>query len=664
MAFVYSYIRFSSGKQARGSSVARQTDLANAWRARHPEHTLNTTLRMRDLGKSAFRGANLDPQTGDLGKFIWLAEHDKKRVPPGSILLLEKLDRFTRDDSLKAVHVLSGLILADITVITLDPERVADRKTAGKMEILLPMVLDLIMANEYSANLSTRVSKGWAAKRQRAIAGEVKMTSNCPLWLRYNPAKHTYDKLHERVAIVKRIFNLADNGAGSTVILGTTGLIYEAWLRLKALWSGKPVDNNWMMEAAKDLMKLAHDQSQAAGEDINHPWAERLKQERDKLRAEAENAGKTPTPQAPKPMLSLAPTMAMVEKLQQLTLTAEQVAQNWEKNDPVTKAVKSFQDYAIAVEEGSVSMIQFKQMAVVTQSEILGFSDAFETLDQRMILLGRAYNAGVISLDQYYTAVRKAREELLGFSDPIGAIEEKQKSLDLALRANTISVTDYKKAMYDATKSALGLADTPEDNLKDYQRQVDNLGRAWQRGKITVDEYWATVQKLQQEKLGVSSTPEQQINTYLQKLNALDAALHKPLNMGGITKDQYNEAAKNAIPDFVKDLTEKTRTPIEKFAEEMQQLDKWKPYISPDLYNRTMQGYVKDMGFDKTNLASASEYGTAEARTAILNARFQGESSPQAQLVNLAKQQLDETKRQTEAIQKQGGQGTVIMRLP
>jgi hypothetical protein len=134
--------------------------------------------------------------------------------------------------------------------------------------------------------------------------------------------------------------------------------------------------------------------------------------------------------------------------------------------------------------------------------------------------------------------------------------------------------------------------------------------------------------------------------------------------MGGITKDQYNEAAKNAIPDFVKDLTEKTRTPIEKFAEEMQQLDKWKPYISPDLYNRTMQGYVKDMGFDKTNLASASEYGTAEARTAILNARFQGESSPQAQLVNLAKQQLDETKRQTEAIQKQGGQGTVIMRLP
>jgi len=70
------------------------------------------------------------------------------------------------------------------------------------------------------------------------------------------------------------------------------------------------------------------------------------------------------------------------------------------------------------------------------------------------------------------------------------------------------------------------------------------------------------------------------------------------------------------------------------------------------------------MGFDKTNLASASEYGTAEARTVILNARFQGESSPQAQLVNLAKQQLDETKRQTEAIQKQGGQGTVIMRLP
>ena len=201
MATVFSYIRFSSGKQAKGSSLERQTDLRNQWLADHPEHNLDTTLRMRDLGVSAFKGANLEPETGDLGKFIWLAQHDKKRVPTGCILLLERLDRFSRDDALKAVNVLTGLILAGVTVVTLDPVRVADLKTGGKMEILLPMVMDLIIANEYSSNLSLRVTKGWEKKRARAAAGECKLTGQCPRWLRLIGNK--FEPIPERVKVLR-----------------------------------------------------------------------------------------------------------------------------------------------------------------------------------------------------------------------------------------------------------------------------------------------------------------------------------------------------------------------------------------------------------------------------------------------------------------------------
>lgn len=74
MATLYSYIRFSSKRQEQGDSVRRQTAMGEAWLRRHPEHTLDTSLRLSDLGVSAFRGKNLDKSKGDLGKFVALCK--------------------------------------------------------------------------------------------------------------------------------------------------------------------------------------------------------------------------------------------------------------------------------------------------------------------------------------------------------------------------------------------------------------------------------------------------------------------------------------------------------------------------------------------------------------------------------------------------------------
>ncbi len=100
--------------------------------------------------------------------------------------------------------------------MTLDPERVADTKTGGKMEVLLPMVMDLIIANEYSSNLSTRVSKGWEKKRKRAEAGECKLTAQCPRWLRLVGNK--FDKIPERVKVLRHIYHLSEQGIGANQI--------------------------------------------------------------------------------------------------------------------------------------------------------------------------------------------------------------------------------------------------------------------------------------------------------------------------------------------------------------------------------------------------------------------------------------------------------------
>ena len=88
---VYSYRRFSSGKQAQGHSLDRQSSMARAWCVERGL-TLDESLSIADLGVSAFSGKNA--VDGALSGFLAAAKSGK--IPPGSILLLESLDRLSR----------------------------------------------------------------------------------------------------------------------------------------------------------------------------------------------------------------------------------------------------------------------------------------------------------------------------------------------------------------------------------------------------------------------------------------------------------------------------------------------------------------------------------------------------------------------------------------
>ena len=54
---VFSYRRFSSGRQARGTSLERQTKLAQVW-CQERGYELDESLSLSDLGVSAFKGDN------------------------------------------------------------------------------------------------------------------------------------------------------------------------------------------------------------------------------------------------------------------------------------------------------------------------------------------------------------------------------------------------------------------------------------------------------------------------------------------------------------------------------------------------------------------------------------------------------------------------------
>src|ERR1700680_1325770 len=100
MTKAYSYLRFSTSEQMRGDSYRRQTQLALEYAERRGLE-LDTTLSLNDLGVSAFRGKNA--RTGALAAFLQAV--DAGLVPDGSLLLVESLDRVTRQDPWDALPV-------------------------------------------------------------------------------------------------------------------------------------------------------------------------------------------------------------------------------------------------------------------------------------------------------------------------------------------------------------------------------------------------------------------------------------------------------------------------------------------------------------------------------------------------------------------------------
>jgi DNA invertase Pin-like site-specific DNA recombinase len=118
MPKAYSYLRFSTPEQMQGDSYRRQTAMAEDYAARHGLE-LDRELTFQDLGVSAYRGKNAE--TGRLGDFLAAAEAGL--VPEGSFLLVESLDRISRQAARKALSILGDITDQGIT----EPRRVRRR---------------------------------------------------------------------------------------------------------------------------------------------------------------------------------------------------------------------------------------------------------------------------------------------------------------------------------------------------------------------------------------------------------------------------------------------------------------------------------------------------------------------------------------------------------
>ncbi|WP_258035898.1 recombinase family protein [Pseudomonas putida] len=215
MSKVFSYIRFSSAKQSAGDSYARQVKAAKAFCDEHGlELADSREYLFFDKGRSAFKGRHLD-DTGELARFLGYVEDGT--IPAGSYLVVESLDRLSRERVRDALPRFLDLLAKGINVYTSVDKRLYT-KDYNELDLIIS-IISMSRAHEESATKGGRVSSAWRAKQKEARTTGKPLGKNRPLWLDVTPDGYVLNP--GKAAIVHRIFDLSTKGHGSRIIAAT-----------------------------------------------------------------------------------------------------------------------------------------------------------------------------------------------------------------------------------------------------------------------------------------------------------------------------------------------------------------------------------------------------------------------------------------------------------
>lgn len=202
-----SYIRFSTKIQSVGDSTKRQSKYINDWLKRNPDYYLDESLRFQDLGISGFSGANA--KSGAFGEF--LAAVESGYIEAGSVLLVESLDRVSRQDIDTAGEQLRKILRSGVEVVTLVDNEWYTKESLKDSLSMIKAMLVMERAHEESAMKSTRLRSVWAAKRERAAKGEI-MSKRCAARLKVSEDRSRFEFIPENVKAVQRVFQLRLEG--------------------------------------------------------------------------------------------------------------------------------------------------------------------------------------------------------------------------------------------------------------------------------------------------------------------------------------------------------------------------------------------------------------------------------------------------------------------
>ena len=178
MRTAYSYQRFSSIKQKEGDSTRRQNNAAAAF---CQQHSLTLVDTFRDEGVSGFKGKNFSNESA-LGAFLKLVENGT--VKKGSVLIVENMDRLSRQSILPCLGKFTDIIGMGISIGVISQNKILDEQsiTANPWELML-VLTEFARANSESKAKSDRSKSIVTSKIERIKKGERVFISQKPTWI-------------------------------------------------------------------------------------------------------------------------------------------------------------------------------------------------------------------------------------------------------------------------------------------------------------------------------------------------------------------------------------------------------------------------------------------------------------------------------------------------
>lgn len=205
----YSYLRISSDRQKQGGGIKRQMEASAKW-AEDNGYELAETIA--DEGFSAFTGTHA--KKGGFARF--LAAVDSGAVERGSILIVESLDRLSREKVMDAFDQFRDIVKRGINIVTLVDGQVYSEDSMNQNIGQLFLSLGVMLrSHEESVTKSKRGKAAWKQKRAAAEDSSKILTKNAPAWLEMNDDRTAFHIKEPHGESIKKIFELSIGGMGA-----------------------------------------------------------------------------------------------------------------------------------------------------------------------------------------------------------------------------------------------------------------------------------------------------------------------------------------------------------------------------------------------------------------------------------------------------------------
>jgi DNA invertase Pin-like site-specific DNA recombinase len=211
-----SYARVSSEKQLRGEGLRRQRQGTLDWIAKHPELRIRLDDELTDAARSAWKGDHVED--GALGSILRQVKSSVLRPP--LMLIVEHLDRLSRQNPWQAQEQLAGLVNRGILVATTKDDKIYSSES-GIGDIIMSVVY-MSAAHEESEKKSSRVRDTKRQYVHEAMRTKHVLHQNAPGWIRVaeaisstNRATRRYELIDRHAATVLRIYQMGlHHGSG------------------------------------------------------------------------------------------------------------------------------------------------------------------------------------------------------------------------------------------------------------------------------------------------------------------------------------------------------------------------------------------------------------------------------------------------------------------